>query len=47
MLTSVEDLEYMLGWEVGQNNTKSIQRDLFVNLSDEEKIIVQILKEFW
>jgi DNA processing protein len=46
MLTSIEDLEYMLGWEPGKKDTEAIQRDLFVNLNTEEKIITEILKEF-
>lgn len=43
MLTSVEDLEYILGWEA-EKKTEAIQRDLFVELSQEEKVIVEILK---
>jgi DNA processing protein len=46
MLTSIEDLEYMLGWEPGEKGSKDVQRDLFVSLSNEEKIIAEILKEF-
>lgn len=46
MLTSVEDLEYIMGWESSSKTPKSIQRDLFVNLSEEEKMITDILKEF-
>ena len=44
MLTSVEDLEYILGWEVGKAKQESIQRDLFVDLSDDERLITEILK---
>ena len=44
MLTSVEDLEYILGWEPENTNPNAIQRDLFVELTDDEKIIVEILK---
>jgi DNA processing protein len=45
MLTSVEDLEYILGWEPGENKRDAVQKDLFLNLSDDEKLITEILKE--
>ena len=44
MLTSINDLEYILGWEHQEGNKKSIQRELFVELSSEEKIIFELLK---
>ena len=44
MLTSVDDLEYILGWEAGKDKKENIQRDLFVNLSEDEKLITEILK---
>ena len=44
MLTSIEDLEYLLGWEPGKKDKEAVQRDLFVNLSSEEKMITEILK---
>ncbi|NOQ23977.1 MAG: DNA-protecting protein DprA [Bacteroidales bacterium] len=46
MLTSIEDLEYMLGWEPGKKDKDAVQRNLFVSLTNEEKIITEILKEF-
>ena len=46
MLTSVEDLEYILGWETSQKEITLIQQNLFTNLNPEEKQIVNILKEF-
>ncbi|MFC2151407.1 DNA-processing protein DprA [Bacteroidota bacterium] len=45
MLTSIEDLEYILGWESDKESQAGIQRDLFVDLSPEEKLITDILKE--
>jgi len=45
MLTSVNDLEYILGWERSKNNQGIVQRALFVDLNPEEKHIVSILKE--
>ncbi|MDY6800317.1 MAG: DNA-processing protein DprA [Bacteroidota bacterium] len=45
LLEKVEDIEYILGWEPeNKMNQKDIQRHLFVELNDEEKIIVEILK---
>ena len=45
MLTSVDDLEYLLGWESVEKERGTIQKDLFVNLNDEEKKILEIFKE--
>jgi len=45
MLTGIEDLEYILGWE----NTApkdAFQKELFVELNDEEKNITEILQKF-
>ena len=44
MITSVNDLEYILNWKIDKDkNPKSIQKKLFVELSDEEKIICNYL----
>ena len=45
LIENFKDLEYILGWEVGEAKQKVIQKQLFVNLSDDEKIIVEFLKE--
>ncbi|MFC2104216.1 DNA-processing protein DprA [Bacteroidota bacterium] len=45
MLTSIEDIEYLLGWESDKEDQAGIQRDLFVDLSPEERLIANILKE--
>ncbi len=45
MLTSIEDLEYLLGWEPGKKQNTAVQKDLFLNLSNEEKLITEILKK--
>ncbi|MCG8409903.1 MAG: DNA-processing protein DprA [Bacteroidales bacterium] len=42
MLTSINDLEYILGWDSPKKN-KIVQRNLFVELSPDEKIITEIL----
>lgn len=45
MLTSVEDLEYLMGWEAGKNQSDAFQKNLFVNLTKEQKNIVEILEK--
>jgi DNA processing protein len=45
LIENFKDLEYILGWDVGEAKPKVIQKKLFVNLSDDEKIIVEFLKE--
>jgi DNA processing protein len=45
MLTSVEDLEYLMGWEAGKNKNDAVQKDLFINLTNEQKLIIKILEK--
>ena len=45
LIENVEDLEYILGWEVNAKKKKSVQKKIFIELSDEEKIIHNILKD--
>jgi DNA processing protein len=45
LLEDLEDLEYILGWEKQQDKPKNIQRELFVNISDDEKRILEILTQ--
>ena len=45
MLTSVEDIEYLLGWDPDKKVNNAVQRNLFVDLSNEEKLIVDILSK--
>jgi DNA processing protein len=44
LLTSAADIVYMLGWELENNAQKPQQTQLFVELTDEEKIIFNYLK---
>ncbi len=44
LLDSVEDLEYILGWESSTTKSKTIQKELFVNLTDDEKFIMEIIR---
>lgn len=44
LVETVEDLEYSLGWEI-KNTQKTTQAQLFVEVSEEEQVLVNILKE--
>ncbi len=44
LLTSAADIVYNLGWDVSQKTSKVIQKQLFVELTDEEKVIYRFLK---
>ena len=45
LLESVEDLEYLLGWDIKDVKQESRQMQLFTNLSDEEQLIMEQLKK--
>jgi len=45
LIESVSDLEYILGWENEIGKPKAIQAKLFVDLSPEEELLVQVLKQ--
>lgn len=45
LLTSAADLLYILNWELNNEKPKSIQKQLFVELNKEEKIIWKWLQE--
>ena len=45
LIENFKDLEYILGWKAEGAKPKVIQKELFVNLTDDEKIIVDFLKE--
>nr|WP_294934677.1 DNA-processing protein DprA [uncultured Flavobacterium sp.] len=45
VLTSAADLIYMLNWELGEKNTKSVQKQLFVTLEPEEQRIYDFLQK--
>lgn len=45
VLTSAADLIYMLGWELKEKERPAVQKQLFVELSDTEKVIYRFLKE--
>jgi DNA processing protein len=43
MITSATDLEYILNWKSEETKSKSIQKEMFVNLDDQEKNIYNYL----
>ena len=45
LLTSVKDLEYFLNWKLQHVPPKTIQKKLFIELSDTEQIICKFLQE--
>ena len=45
MITSVKDLEYILGWKTPEANTKNTQTRLFVELDTDQKQVMNYLLE--
>ncbi len=45
LLTSVKDLEYFLNWDMQHVSPKTIQKKLFIELSETEQIIYQFLQQ--
>jgi DNA processing protein len=45
LLTSAADLVYHLGWEVGEQENKTVQKQLFIELDDTEKSIYSYLQK--
>ncbi len=44
LLESAADIGYIMRWEKSKSDEKSVQRQLFVGLSDEERAIVELLR---
>jgi DNA processing protein len=45
MIETVEDLEYLMGWDFEKQQPSPKQLSLFLNLTDEEQQLINILKE--
>jgi DNA processing protein len=45
LIQSANDISYLLNWDQVKVPTKNIQRQLFINLSPDEELIVNTLKE--
>jgi DNA processing protein len=45
LITEAADLVFMMGWNTPLTKKKSVQKELFIQLSDEERKIVDLLKE--
>lgn len=45
LLTDAQELIELMGWEENNRKEKKKQRELFIELTDDEKVIINILKE--
>jgi DNA processing protein len=45
LITSVADLEYIMGWDTPDKKPATIQKELFTEFSDEERLIIELLKK--
>lgn len=45
LLTGAADLVYILNWTLNNEKPKTVQKQLFVELTDEEKVVYHFLKE--
>lgn len=45
MVESVEDIEYLLGWDPPGTQKPAVQTELFVDIAPEDKLIVETLQE--
>ncbi len=45
LVTSAKEIAYLMGWETETGKKKTVQKQLFVELSAEEKMLVDILAE--
>jgi DNA processing protein len=43
MIENLEDLEYLMGWQKKENKKNGVQKELFVELSQEEKILIDLV----
>jgi DNA processing protein len=45
LLETVEDLEYVLGWESSNSKKQPIQKQLFIELQPDEQVILDLIRE--
>nr|NQU91939.1 DNA-protecting protein DprA [Bacteroidota bacterium] len=45
LMQSVDDLAYIMGWNLDKKRKAKTQRELFITLTDDEEVIVNFLKE--
>jgi DNA processing protein len=45
LIENLGDLEYLMGWQKTENTTDAVQKDLFVDLSPDEKLLVDGLRK--
>ncbi len=44
LIEGIDDLEYLMGWEPGNQSSKPVQQALFVDLSPEEQVVADLLR---
>lgn len=44
LIENLEDLEYLMGWQRSDKKAGNIQRELFTELTDEEKVLTEIIR---
>jgi DNA processing protein len=45
MIENAVDFEYLMGWETSSPKSKAVQQQLFLDITDEEKMVVDLLKQ--
>jgi DNA processing protein len=45
LIQSAKDISYLLNWDNVKIKSKTVQRQLFLNLTPDEEIIVNVLRE--
>lgn len=45
MIENIADLEYLMGWQIQRKSNKAVQTNLFVNLTHEEKQVMEYLQQ--
>ncbi len=45
LIENIKDLEYIMGWEPEQEKPEALQKTLFNDLSDQESLLLEILKQ--
>ena len=45
LIESVEDLEYIMGWEAKEQKSTGVQKELFIDLEENEKKVVDLLSK--
>jgi DNA processing protein len=44
LIEKLDDLEYLMGWQKSGKTEDAVQKELFVELSEEEKVLTDLLR---